>query len=81
MARIARVIVEGYPHPVTQRGNRRQRTFFREADYQAYVDLTAAGCARRGVAVPAWCLMPNQMMTRRRGDERPIIQCGKKENE
>lgn len=28
MARIARVVVPGYPHHVTQRGNRRQRTFF-----------------------------------------------------
>ncbi|MEA2080957.1 MAG: hypothetical protein U9P00_14100 [Pseudomonadota bacterium] len=25
MARIARVVLPGYPHPVTQRGNRRQR--------------------------------------------------------
>ena len=30
MARIARMIAEGYPHHVTQRGNRRQRTFFRD---------------------------------------------------
>lgn len=28
MARIARVIVPGYPHHITQRGNRRQKTFF-----------------------------------------------------
>ena len=27
MARIARVVVPGYPHHVTQRGNRRQITF------------------------------------------------------
>jgi len=32
MARIARVIAEGHPHHVTQRGNRRQRTFFSDAD-------------------------------------------------
>ena len=32
MARIARVIAEGHPHRVTQRGNRRQRTFFSDAD-------------------------------------------------
>ncbi len=29
MARIARVVVEGMPHHITQRGNRRQKTFFR----------------------------------------------------
>ena len=28
MARIARVVVPGYPHHVTQRGNRRQAVFF-----------------------------------------------------
>ena len=29
------------PHRVTQRGNRRQPTFFRDDDYQAYLDLMA----------------------------------------
>jgi len=28
MARMARVVVAGVPHHVTQRGNRRQTTFF-----------------------------------------------------
>ena len=28
MARIARLVVPGVPHPVTRRGNRRERTFF-----------------------------------------------------
>jgi len=36
MARLARVVVAGMPHPVTQRGNRRQPTFFNEDDYAAY---------------------------------------------
>ncbi|MFZ5626936.1 MAG: transposase, partial [Bacillota bacterium] len=30
MARIARVVAPGVPHHVTQRGNRRQQTFFCE---------------------------------------------------
>ena len=30
MARLARVVVPGVAHPVTQRGNRRQQTFFTE---------------------------------------------------
>jgi hypothetical protein len=34
MARIARVMVPGHPHHVTQRGNRRQQTFFGPQDYQ-----------------------------------------------
>ena len=33
MARLARVVVPGMPHHVTQRGNRRQETFFAAARY------------------------------------------------
>ncbi|MDZ4740683.1 MAG: transposase, partial [Alphaproteobacteria bacterium] len=33
MPRIARVVVPDCPHHVTQRGNRRQRTFFEDDDY------------------------------------------------
>jgi putative transposase len=61
MARIARVVVPGYPHHVTQRGNRRQRTFFSAGDYQAYLDLMAEWCRRCGVTVWAYCLMPNHV--------------------
>jgi len=43
MARIARVIAPGIPHHITQRGNRRQQTFFCDDDYSAYIDLMAAG--------------------------------------
>jgi len=61
MARIARVIVPGCPHHITQRGNRRQRTFFGDDDYQAYVDLMGEWCRRCGVVIWAWCLMPNHV--------------------
>jgi len=40
MARLARVVVEGVPHHVTQRGNRRQPVFFSDDDYAAYKTLT-----------------------------------------
>jgi putative transposase len=33
MARLARVVIPGHPHHVTQRGNSRARTFFGDADY------------------------------------------------
>src|SRR5208337_5478343 len=39
MARIARVIAPGIPHHVTQRGNRRQKTFFLDDDYRLYLNL------------------------------------------
>lgn len=61
MARLARVVIPGLPHHVTQRGNRRQTVFFGEADYQAYHALLAEFCREQGVAVWAWCLMPNHV--------------------
>lgn len=61
MARLARVVAPGLPHHVTQRGNRRQPVFFGNDDYAAYVDLLAAGCRAAGVAVWAYCLMPNHV--------------------
>jgi putative transposase len=41
MARIERVVPPGVPHHLTQRGNRRQLTFFRDDDYLAYIELMA----------------------------------------
>ncbi len=41
MARLARLILPGYPYRVTQRGNRRQQTFFADADYALCRDLLA----------------------------------------
>jgi len=61
MARLARVVVSGVPHHVTQRGNRRQATFFNEADYSVYLELMAEWCACCGVVVWAYCLMPNHV--------------------
>ena len=37
MARMPRLVVPGYPHHVTQRGNRRMKTFFNDGDYNAYL--------------------------------------------
>ena len=61
MARLARMIVPGHPHHVTQRGNGRQRTFFEDGDYRLYRDLLGEHCQASGVAVWAWVLMPNQV--------------------
>ena len=41
MARLARIVVPGVAHHVTQRGNRRQQTFFQDEDYLAYLALLA----------------------------------------
>jgi putative transposase len=61
MARLARVVVPGHPHHVTQRGNGRARTFFSDADYALYRDLLAEYCRAADVEVWAWCLMPNHV--------------------
>ena len=45
MARLARIVIPGIPHHVTQRGNRREQTFFEDGDYELYLDLLAR---RRG---------------------------------
>ena len=55
------MVAPGEPHHITQRGNRRQRTFFGDEDYEAYLGLMAHWCERRAVQVWAWCLMPNHV--------------------
>ena len=59
MARLARIIVPGLPHHVTQRGNRRQALFVEAGDYALYRDLLAERCQANAVACWAYCLMPN----------------------
>jgi putative transposase len=61
MARLARVVVEGVAHHVTQRGNRRQTVFFSDEDYAAYLALLAEGCRAAGVEVWGYCLMPDHV--------------------
>jgi putative transposase len=46
---------------VTQRGNGRQQTFFRDEDYALYRDLLGRACRAAGVEAWAWCLMPNHV--------------------
>lgn len=61
MARLARVVIPGLPHHVTQRGNGRSRVFFSDGDYALYRDLLAASCAASGVACWAWAAMPSHV--------------------
>ena len=56
------MVVRGMPHHVTQRGNRRQQTFFNDGDYAAYLDLMAQGYSQRGVEIWSYCLMPNHLI-------------------
>ncbi len=61
MPRRARSVFPGIAHHVTQRGNNRQRVFFSDSDYERYLRLLTTHCGRCGVAITAYCLMPNHV--------------------
>jgi len=61
MPRFARIVIPGVPHHVIQRGNRRQRVFFRKSDYEYYLETLAHCSAMHGLKVWAYCLMPNHV--------------------
>lgn len=63
MARIARLVVPGLPHHVTQRGNRREQVFFEDGDYQLYLDLVFEAAEKARCEIWAYCLMPNHTHT------------------
>src|SRR5271168_1342172 len=61
MSRLARMVVPGLPHHVTQRGNRREAIFFEDGDQQIYCDMLAERLRKFRVEVWAYCLMPNHV--------------------
>jgi putative transposase len=58
---MARAVAPGFPHHITQRGNRRQQTFFSDQDFKAYLALMAEWCENYRVEIWAYCLMPNHI--------------------
>ncbi len=50
-------MIPGFPHHITQRGNRRQQTFFGDDDYEAYLELMAEWCREQGVEIWSYCLI------------------------
>jgi putative transposase len=61
MARMPRIVIPGYPHHLTQRGNRRQKTFFCDADYRYYIELLSGYAQQANTEIRAYCLMPNHV--------------------
>ena len=61
LPKFPRLVVPGYPHHVTQRGARRQQTFFDEMDYRSYISLMMELKNKAGVSIWAYCLMPNHI--------------------
>lgn len=61
MARIARVVIPGYPHHIIHRGNRREKVFFNEDDKQTYLDFLTKQAKKYGIEFWAYCLMDNHV--------------------
>jgi len=61
MPRVARIVVPGVPHHVTQRGNNRQEVFFVDDDRRFYLELLARQAQRFGLDVLGYCLMSNHV--------------------
>jgi len=61
MPRIARVVVPGLPHHVTQRGNNRQDVFFTDDDRHLYLRLLLENSKEFDLAVHGYCLMTNHV--------------------
>jgi putative transposase len=59
--RMARVVVPGIPHHVTQRGNRRMEVFFGEDDREEYLRLLGEFGRLHGVRYLGYCLMSNHV--------------------
>jgi len=61
MSRLARLVIPGYPHHVTQRGNRRAQTFFEDGDYALYESLLHEAAEKAAAEIWCYCLMPNHV--------------------
>jgi len=61
MARLPRIVIPGYPHHVTQRGNRRAQTFFKDEDYELYKSLLSEAARKADAEIWCYCLMPNHV--------------------
>ena len=61
MARLPRIVVPGFPHHVTQRGNRRADIFDDDADRRKYLALFSQYQRKHGLEVYAYCLMRNHV--------------------
>ena len=61
MPRIARVVVPGHPHHITQRGNYRQDIFVDDTDRDKYLSLLHKESNKYGLKLLAYSLMSNHV--------------------
>lgn len=61
MPRLSRTVFAGVPHHITQRGNRREDTFFTDEDCKAYLSWLKEYSEEFHVEILAYCLMTNHI--------------------
>lgn len=61
MPRLPRAVFAGFPHHITQRGNRREPVFFSDEDRQVYLSWLKEYADKHQVEVLAYCLMTNHV--------------------
>lgn len=59
MPRIARIVAEGFPHHITQRGTNRSEIFLDEKDRTFFLSILNQHAEKTGARVWAYCLMSN----------------------
>jgi len=64
MSRVARVVVPGFPHHITQRGNRRADIFESDGDWKAYLRFLKRYSEKRGLDTWAYRLMSDHIYWR-----------------
>ena len=60
MLQIARIVIPGLPHHVTQRGNKHQDVFFVDEDRRAYLAILKARSQKDGLRVVGYPLLHAQ---------------------
>ena len=61
MGRIARVVIPGLAHHVTQRGNRQQNVFLSDDHRRVYLKTLGKHCEKYGLRILGYCLMTNHV--------------------
>lgn len=61
MPRVARIVAEGLPHHITQRGNYHQNTFLDDRDREQYLRWLEEYSRKSGFSILVYCLMPNHI--------------------
>jgi putative transposase len=61
MPRKRRIVLPGWPHHVTQRGNHRQRIFFSDHDMEVFLDIWSKHSKQYHTSLVGHALMPNHV--------------------